>query len=92
MIKIQHLDSAQFHDIRRFRNKCDIVEEPSSSRAPATNERFLNLMDHRTMTHETLCFAKDMHQSESFDDVFHHWYDCQITTDIKFLNYSGNVY
>ncbi len=33
-----------------------------------------------------------MNQSESFVDFFRPWYDCQSSIDIKFLNYSGNVY
>ena len=33
-----------------------------------------------------------MNQSESFVDFFCPWYDCQSSIDIKFLNYSGNVY
>ncbi len=33
-----------------------------------------------------------MNQSESIVDIFRPWYDCQCKIDIKFLNYSGNVY
>ncbi len=33
-----------------------------------------------------------MNQSESFVDVCHPWYNGQSNIDIKFLNYSGNVY
>ena len=33
-----------------------------------------------------------MNQSESFVDFFRPWYDCQSSIDIKFINYSGNVY
>ncbi len=33
-----------------------------------------------------------MNQSESFVDFFCPWYDGQSSIDIKFLNYSGNVY
>ncbi len=33
-----------------------------------------------------------MNQSESFVDFFRPWYDFQSSIDIKFLNYSGNVY
>ena len=33
-----------------------------------------------------------MNQSKSFVDVFRPWYDCQSNIEIKFLNYSGNVF
>ena len=33
-----------------------------------------------------------MNQSESSTDVYRTWYDCKSNIDIKFLNYSGNVY
>ena len=33
-----------------------------------------------------------MNQSESFVDVFRPWHDGKSNIDIKFLNYSGNVY
>ena len=33
-----------------------------------------------------------MNQSKSFVDICRPWYDFQSNIDIKFLNYSGNVY
>ncbi len=37
-------------------------------------------------------FDKDTNLSESFVEFFRLWYYCQSSIDIKFLNYSGNVW
>ncbi len=68
--------------IRRFRNNCEIVEEPNSSSKNCVRVKFLSLIT---------CFDEDMNQSESFVGIFCPCYDCQSNIDITFLNYSGNV-
>ncbi len=76
-----------FHPILTAFVRLDVsginVIEPNSSSKHGRRVKFFSLI---------LCLDEDMNQSESFVGLNRSWYDCQSSTDIKFLNYSGNVY